>query len=148
MQTSTTFSAGQAAKITGLKYRALDYMAKTGLVVPAIDAAGKGTQRQYSFRDLVALRTIRDLRAAGISLQASRRVVAWLQVAKGLTSTTEALVTSVLVVDPTGKKEVYFRDGDTAVSALRSPGQAALAIVVPIGELIREVQRAVDALAA
>lgn len=57
-------------------------------------------------------------------------------------------MTSVLVVDPTGKKEVYFRDGDTAVSALRSPGQAALAIVVPIGELIREVRQAVDDLAA
>lgn len=142
------YTAGQAEKITGLGYRAIDYLAKKGLVSPSTPAAGKGTRREFSFRDLVALRTIRDLREAGISLQAIRRVAEAVQGMRGLSSSSDALASAVLVVDPTGKRDVYMRDGETYVSALRQPGQAVLCVVIPVGEIAREVREAARKFAA
>ena len=59
-----------AAEIT---YRQLDYWARTGLVVPEVrTAGGSGTQRLYSFRDILLLKVIKRLIDAGISLQQIR----------------------------------------------------------------------------
>jgi MerR HTH family regulatory protein len=61
--TKESFSAREAARIAGVPYASLDYWARTKLVVPSIaDAKGTGTERRYSFNDLVALRV-----AAGTS---------------------------------------------------------------------------------
>jgi hypothetical protein len=47
----------------------LDYWARTGIVVPSLRlAAGSGSQRRYSFADLVELRTIKGLLDAGVGL--------------------------------------------------------------------------------
>ena len=47
-----------ACAAAGITYRQLDYWARTGLVVPSVrDASGSGTQRLYSFRDIVVLRS-------------------------------------------------------------------------------------------
>jgi DNA-binding transcriptional MerR regulator len=67
-------------KIVGISYRQLDYWARTGLVRPSIrDAGGSGTQRLYSFEDLVVLRTIKKLLDAGVSLQRIRRAIGFLR---------------------------------------------------------------------
>jgi DNA-binding transcriptional MerR regulator len=67
-------------KIVGISYRQLDYWARTGLVRPSIrDAGGSGTQRLYSFEDLVVLRTIKKLLDAGVSLQRTRRAIGFLR---------------------------------------------------------------------
>jgi len=43
-------------KLVGITYRQLDYWARTGLVTPSVRAAdGSGTQRLYSFTDVVEL---------------------------------------------------------------------------------------------
>ena len=56
-----SFSAGEAAKITGVSYRNLDHWARTKFIVPSIsEARGTGTERKYAFDDLVALRVARD----------------------------------------------------------------------------------------
>ena len=69
--------AGQAACIT---YRQLDYWARTGLVVPSIRSAkGSGSQRLYSFRDILVLRVVKKLLDAGVSLQQVRHAIASLQ---------------------------------------------------------------------
>ena len=47
----------QVCKIVGISYRQLDYWARTDLVRPSLaDAQGSGTQRRYSYRDLVRSR--------------------------------------------------------------------------------------------
>jgi DNA-binding transcriptional MerR regulator len=67
-------------KIVGISYRQLDYWARTGLVRPSVrDAGGSGTQRLYSFEDLVVLRTIKKLLDAGVSLQRIRRAIGFLR---------------------------------------------------------------------
>jgi DNA-binding transcriptional MerR regulator len=70
----------EVCKIVGISYRQLDYWARTGLVMPSVRAAGgSGTQRLYSFRDLVQLKVIRKLIDAGISLQRVRKAISFLQ---------------------------------------------------------------------
>jgi DNA-binding transcriptional MerR regulator len=67
-------------RIVGISYRQLDYWARTGLVRPSVqDAGGSGTQRQYSFEDLVVLRTIKKLLDAGVSLQRIRKAIGFLR---------------------------------------------------------------------
>ena len=45
-----------ACAAAGITYRQLDYWARTGLVAPSVrSATGSGTQRLYSFRDILVL---------------------------------------------------------------------------------------------
>lgn len=65
-----------ACHAVGISYRQLDYWARTALVVPGVrDATGSGTQRLYSFRDLVVLKVVKRLLDAGVSLQNIRRAI-------------------------------------------------------------------------
>jgi DNA-binding transcriptional MerR regulator len=74
------FGVAAVLRLTGVSYRNLDYWATTGLVRASIrSAGGKGSRRVYSFGDLVALRVVKQLRMAGIPLQAIRRAVEYLQ---------------------------------------------------------------------
>ncbi|HET6214846.1 MAG TPA: MerR family transcriptional regulator [Micromonosporaceae bacterium] len=65
-----------ACHAVGISYRQLDYWARTTLVVPSVrDASGSGTQRLYSFRDLVVLKVVKRLLDAGVSLQNIRKAI-------------------------------------------------------------------------
>src|ERR1700681_744408 len=69
-------STKEASRICRIPYSTLDYWARTKLIVPSIaEAKGTGTDRRYSFRDLVALRVARELRRAGISTQGLREAI-------------------------------------------------------------------------
>jgi DNA-binding transcriptional MerR regulator len=66
-------TACSAASIT---YRQLDYWARTELVVPSIrTATGSGSQRLYSFKDILVLKVVKRLLDAGVSLQNIRAAV-------------------------------------------------------------------------
>jgi DNA-binding transcriptional MerR regulator len=59
-----------ACAASGITYRQLDYWARTGLVQPSLyDADGPGSQRLYSFRDILILKVVKRLLDTGISLQ-------------------------------------------------------------------------------
>jgi DNA-binding transcriptional MerR regulator len=65
-----------ACKAAGITYRQLDYWARTGLVEPAVRSAqGSGTQRLYSFRDILVLKVVKRLLDTGVSLQQIRTAV-------------------------------------------------------------------------
>lgn len=65
-----------ACQVAGITYRQLDYWARTGLVQPTIrTAAGSGSQRLYSFRDILVLKIVKGLLDTGISLQNIRKAV-------------------------------------------------------------------------
>jgi DNA-binding transcriptional MerR regulator len=65
-----------ACAATGITYRQLDYWARTGLVEPSVRPAyGSGTQRLYSFRDVVVLKIVKRLLDTGVSLQNIRTAV-------------------------------------------------------------------------
>lgn len=97
-----------AANVVGISYRQLDYWARTGLVTPEIrGAAGSGSQRLYSFRDVLLLRVIKRLIDAGISLQQIRKAVDHLR-ARGVNDLTEITLMSdgVTVFECTSDHEV------------------------------------------
>ena len=65
-----------ACAAAGITYRQLDYWARTGLVEPSVCAAhGSGSQRLYSFRDILVLKVVKRLLDTGISLQQIRTAV-------------------------------------------------------------------------
>jgi DNA-binding transcriptional MerR regulator len=71
-------------KLVGITYRQLDYWARTGLVTPSVRAAdGSGTQRLYSFTDIVELRIIKRLLDAGVSLRQIRDAIGYLRKESG-----------------------------------------------------------------
>ncbi|GGM56504.1 MerR family transcriptional regulator [Longimycelium tulufanense] len=65
-----------ACQIAGITYRQLDYWARTGLVQPSIrSASGSGSQRLYSFKDILVLKVVKRLLDTGVSLQNIRVAV-------------------------------------------------------------------------
>jgi DNA-binding transcriptional MerR regulator len=74
------FRAPEVAKIVGISYRQLDYWARTGLVTPSVkDAGGSGTQREYSFQDIVMLKAIKNLLDTVLNLQRIRKAIGFLR---------------------------------------------------------------------
>lgn len=58
-----------ACTAAGITYRQLDYWARTGLVEPTIRGAkGSGSQRLYSFTDILVLKVVKRLLDTGVSL--------------------------------------------------------------------------------
>jgi DNA-binding transcriptional MerR regulator len=65
-----------ACQIAGITYRQLDYWARTNLVAPSIrGASGSGSQRLYSFKDILVLKVVKRLLDTGVSLQNIRIAV-------------------------------------------------------------------------
>ena len=125
-----SFGGPQVCKIVGISYRQLDYWARTGLVRPSVaDAKGSGTQRRYSYRDLLRLKVIKSLLDAGVKLQTARRAIDYLR--EDATNWEAAS----LVLD--GGDSVLARDGDDLVDLVRR-GQGVLNIV-PLGHVVEEL---------
>jgi len=139
-----SFSAGEASRITGVTYRNIDHWARTRFIVPSIsDANGTGTERKYAFDDLVALRVARELRQAGISTQALRRVVKFLQLKRGPRN---PLAESRLVV--VGSDVQLVHGCREMESLLDKPGQAVFAFMFDLTRTVEEIKRDVQALRA
>ncbi len=69
-----------ACAAAGITYRQLDYWARTKLVEPSVRAAqGSGSQRLYSFRDILVLKVVKRLLDTGVSLQQIRTAVTHLR---------------------------------------------------------------------
>lgn len=117
---------GQAAcSIAGITYRQLDYWARTGLVVPSIkDATGSGSQRLYSFKDLLILKIVKRLLDAGISLQNIRVAVEQLR-ARG----THDLAKTTLICDGT---TVYECTSAEEIVDLLRGGQGVFGLAVGV----------------
>jgi DNA-binding transcriptional MerR regulator len=80
MPETNGYRVPDVCRVVGITYRQLDYWARTELVTPSIrEAGGSGTQRLYSFQDLVRLRLIRNLLDTGVSLQQIRKAIDYLR---------------------------------------------------------------------
>lgn len=124
----------QVCNIVGISYRQLDYWARTNLLRPSVsEARGSGTQRRYSYADLVRLKVIKRLLAAGISLQQARRAIDCLR------STGDDLATANLVID--GSNTLLAHSGDEIVDLLQG-GQGVLNIV-PLAGVVSELETAI-----
>lgn len=117
-------------EVVGITYRQLDYWARTGLVEPTVrQATGSGSQRLYSFDDIVALRVVRRLLDTGVSLQRVRAAV------EQLRSSGRSPAEVTLVADGSS---IYALDDDAQVIDLLKRGQGVLAIALgPVVEQLK-----------
>ena len=129
------FRVPEVCKIVRITYRQLDYWARTGLVTPSVrDASGSGSQRLYSFQDLVTLRVIKSLLDTGVSLQRVRKAV------DHLNSMDRPLTGVTLMSDGNGVYEAYSPE---AVIDLLQQGQGVFAIAVD--RVVDDVESAIAA---
>lgn len=113
-----------ACQVAGITYRQLDYWARTKLVQPSIRTAkGSGSQRLYSFRDILVLKIVKGLLDTGISLQNIRRAVAKLE-----NFGIDDLAGLTLVSDG---RTVYACNSPEEVIDLLNGGQGVFGIAVP-----------------
>lgn len=129
----------QVCSVVGITYRQLDYWARTDLLRPSLsDAKGSGSQRRYSYTDLLQLKVIKRLLDSGISLRSARRAIEFLR------SAGEDLATANLVIDE--GRTVLARSGEEIIDLLRG-GQGVLNIV-PLAGVVSELDAAITDLAA
>jgi len=120
-----------ACRAAGVTYRQLDYWARTGLVEPSVrNPTGSGTQRLYSFRDILVLKIIKRLLDTGVSLQQIRVAVEQLR-ERGV----QDLANITLMSDGAS---VYECTSDDEVIDLVRGGQGVFGIA--IGSVWREVE--------
>jgi DNA-binding transcriptional MerR regulator len=128
------FGGTKAAEIVGITYRQLDYWARTDLVRPSLaDAAGSGSRRRYSYRDLLELRMIKNLLDAGIRLETVREVFANLRSYVG-----GDIAAANLVISGT---QVVLCRGDELIDVVRR-GQGVLN-VLPLATVKDEIDQAI-----
>ncbi len=121
----------QACAIVGITYRQLDYWARTDLIRPSVaDADGSGSQRLYSYLDLVSLKIIKSLLDAGISLRMARTAVEYLQDHLG-----DDLPSAHLVIDGAN---VLLKRNDELIDLIKK-GQGVLNIV-PLGPVVESIE--------
>lgn len=124
------YGGPQATKIVGITYRQLDYWTRTGLVLPSIRSAeGSGTQRVYSFNDLLQLKVIKELIDAGASLQKVRQSIDYVR------DNIEGDWTKVTIA--TDGDRVYACTSDAEVLDLLRSGQGVLGSLVSV-EKVKE----------
>ncbi len=125
------YRGASAAAAAGISYRQLDYWARTGLVMPTVqDAHGSGSQRLYSFRDILVLKLVKRLLDVGVSLQQIRNAVDTLR-----STGVEDLAKITLMSDGAS---VYLCTSQDEVIDLLGQGQGVFGIAV--GRVLREVE--------
>ncbi|MFJ7627406.1 MerR family transcriptional regulator [Streptomyces sp. NPDC097595] len=126
-----------ACAAAGITYRQLDYWARTGLVEPSVRPAyGSGTQRLYSFRDVVLLKIVKRFLDTGVALQNIRTTVQHLR-ARGF----QDLERMTLMSDGA---TVYECSSPAEVVDLLQGGQGVFGIAV--GVVWRDVDAALSQL--
>jgi DNA-binding transcriptional MerR regulator len=131
--TDEGYNAFSACRVAGITYRQADYWARTGFITPSISGArGSGTQRRYSFADVVAMRCVAELLDRGMSLQAIRRIVPVLQ----------HLVDEDLVAIAVGHGDAFtLTDPGLIIDAIRGGH-----VIFPLVDVARQVREGLDEL--
>jgi DNA-binding transcriptional MerR regulator len=134
------YSGKKAAEIVGISYRQLDYWARTDLIRPSVaDAAGSGSRRQYSYRDLLELKVVKSMLDAGIKLESVRTAFEYLRVELG-----ENVSSARLVIG--GGKAILVRD-DAELLDVINTGQFVMTSLLSLDGVQAEIDAAVRELA-
>ena len=128
------FRGPQVCKLVGITYRQLDYWARTDLLRPSLaDAAGSGTQRLYSYHDVLSLKVIKKFLDAGLALPAARRAVEALRSAGD-----DVAAANIVLSDATS---VLAKSGEELVDLVKG-GQGVLNIF-PLAGVVDELDAAI-----
>ena len=129
------FRGAQVCSLVGITYRQLDYWARTGLLRPSItDATGSGSQRRYSYGDVLELKVIKRLLDAGLKLQQARQAVECLRGDLGADLASAQLVLA-------GSRSVLAQS-DGEIVDLLAGGQGVFNIL-PLSGVVSELEAAI-----
>jgi DNA-binding transcriptional MerR regulator len=129
--TDVGYRGPTACAVAGISYRQLDYWARTSLVEPSVrPASGSGSQRLYSFRDILLLKVVKRLLDTGVSLPNIRAAVDLLR-QRGVSDLTGITLMS-------DGSTVYECTSPDEVVDLVQGGQGVFGIAV--GRVVREVE--------
>ena len=138
------YGVNLVSKLTGLHPVRLHRWDQTGFIQPSITTGGRGrgNRRKYSFTDILALRVAKRFRDEGVSLQALRKVVAYIRRLED-------------VQNPLAERRVILREGDLLLveqdqllSVLDAPGQYRLLPPMDLGNESRKLREDIERLAA
>ena len=133
------YRAPQVCKLVGITYRQLDYWARTKLIVPSLQKAhGSGSQRLYSFTDVVQLKVIKNLLDAGMSLKKIRSAV---EILRAEMDSDQPLADVTLLSDG---QTIYAAHSDAEVVDVLRKGQGVFSIA--IGPVQDQVEGAIHQL--
>jgi DNA-binding transcriptional MerR regulator len=134
-QVDQGFSGPKVCTLIGITYRQLDYWARTGLLRPSLaEAKGSGTQRRYSYGDVIELKVIKRLLDAGLKLPQARQAVECLRGGLG-----GDLASAQLVL--VGSKSVLAHSNGEVVDLLAG-GQGVFNIL-PLSGVVKELEAAI-----
>jgi DNA-binding transcriptional MerR regulator len=134
MAKKKTFATRDVKGILGIRQRTLDYWDECGVVTPDSPANGKGSERGYSYENLIELSVVMRLRDTGLSLQRIRQGLEYLRQFKR-----RPLRDVVLITD--GKDLFEKRKDKQLVSVLRG-GQMAFSVVF-LGRIPEEIDTSI-----
>ena len=122
---TTAYTAHATRRIVGVSQRCLDYWDEKGIVRPTVrQGAGKGSERRYSFHDLLRLSIVKQLRASGLSLQ---KIQKGLKVLKKRAISADPLVDLTLVTD--GKRLHRLTKDPSVLEDVLGNGQLVFSVV-------------------
>lgn len=133
------YNSQTAMRVTGVSRMQLAYWDNEGIIRPSMPASGRGTQRSYSFIELVQLKTAKNLRDQGLSLQRLRKALANLR--RLFPDVQQPLAEMTFLTDG----ETVFvldRDPNTLLDVLKKQ----FVFSVPLGFLVEELKGKVQEL--
>lgn len=131
------YSAALAKQVVGISQRCLDYWSERDIVLPSIQKAdGKGSERRYSFDDLVKLTLVKRWRDAGLSLQKIRR---GLKLLRRISKKEDPLLEELLITDG---ERFFFRKRDDQFVDLLAGGQLVFSAIA-VGEIRTSIEEKV-----
>ncbi len=137
--TKEAFNTKQVCEIMQTSPRKVRYWDAKGLVKPSIRPAnGRGSQRLYSYADLLAIQTIKSLRDQGISLQKIRKSILYLR--RHLPDISRPLNFCTLISD--GETVYLVEDEKTLIDTIRLQGQRVF-FQLSIAAIDRELRKKV-----
>lgn len=131
---SQTFSVAQAAEFSGLSTAMVNYLVRERIVMPTTSARrGRGLQRHFAFGDIVVMKAVARMLAAGVSVYRMRRALAgFREVHPEITP--KGMPASYLVTDG---REVFLRHRSGLVELLARQ-QFSFAFVLEVDSMRKE----------
>jgi len=132
------FSAAVAREVSGASQRQLDYWDEIEIVPASITRKkGKGTERRYSYTDLLKLRVVVELRRAGVSLQRMRKAVKLLN---RYDPSSDALANKTFITD--GDDILITTPDPQVLKSLLNRGQLAFSGIF-VGKVIEQTSQSI-----
>ena len=139
------FNSKQTLVLTGISQKQLVYWDSEGVAKPSISpASGRGSRRLYSYMDLLALVTVKNLKGTGFSLQKIRKCVSYLR--RRLPDISQPLSFCRLIA--CGETIYLAQDEKKYIDTLKRPGQTAVREIIDIAMFDRQLREGIVTLIA